>query len=231
MGSLAAGERPPRILLLCPDALGPQACCVEDALRARGYSVWVEQGRRARRWVRNVPSGGPTIRVLCVPTIDPAYAQRLCQGRPDFHIVGMTTPREVVDRIEAIVGRHRSSRVPRPSRMILAQPTLMEQSLHAEQRWGRGVATAVGAVALVVIGGMLGAWVGRAEPSEAARPGAPAVVRVRSTETVTPARLRDEPVLSAVAPVDPEVLRGLDEDEREGSERAQRSGTSIVPSR
>lgn len=220
----SAPERP-RILLLCPEALGPQACCVEDALRARGYPVELALGRHARRWVRTVPPGPTTIRVLCVPTIDPAYAQRLCQGRPDFHIVGWKTPLHVVQEIERIVGRLPSDRRPRPSRIILAQPTLIEQSLHAEHRWSRGVLRATAAVALVAIGGLLGAWAsGGASTGGASAGGTPTgaapdrahVVQAAPDSSAAPSvrsrRARsDEPVLSAVA-VDPSVLGEPDEE-------------------
>lgn len=200
----------PRILLLCPEALGPQVCCVEDALRARGYRVEVAVGRAARRWVRTVPPGSATVRVLCVPPIDPAYAQRLCQGRPDFHIVGWETPRVVVEQIERVVGRVRSGRRPRPSRMILAQPTLLEQSLHVQRRWGRGVLTAAAAATLVACGGLLGAWASGDGADHEVRPSEAQMVRATPDETVAPrattrrARV-DEPVLSAVV-VDSEVF-------------------------
>jgi hypothetical protein len=229
--------------------------CIEDSLRTRGYRVQVEQGRRARRWVRSVPAGPPTIRVLCVADIDPVYAQRLCHGRPDFHIVAVTTPLAVVEEIEELVGRHRSLRSPRPSRMILPQPTLIEQSLHSGRRFGQGLVTAVGAVALVAVGGMFGAWIRVLEVDAAARPVEPTVVRVQADETVAPRerapRSRpDEPVLSAVAPLGKteagrefSSLPGAAGQDRGRARRsrasesglgiidAQPAGTSIVPSR
>lgn len=193
------------MFLLCPEALAASAFCVEDSLEARGFRVTVELGRRARRWVRRAPPGSPSLRILCVSTIDPAFAAQLRQGRPDFHIVALTTPRAMVTEIERIVGRSRSDRRPRPSRMILAQPTLMEQSLHQDRRWGLGMA--MGAVGLLVVGGLLGASLGTAEPAAAEPTVARPVVRAPFEETVAPRRKKDrEPVLSAVAPIDPERL-------------------------
>jgi hypothetical protein len=186
---------------LCPEALGPRARCVEDALRARGFRVHLSLGRRARRWVRQVPPGSPSVRVLCVPKIDPVLAERLRQGRDDFHIVGLDTPSGVVAEIERLTGRARSCRKPRPSRMYLAQPTLVERQLVAQRSWGLA-AVAVALLALGAVGGvMLG---GGSEPAPATEP----TVSVRvPREAVAPARRhRDETVLSAVRPIDSEPL-------------------------
>ncbi len=197
------------MFLLCPEALAASAFCVEDSLKARGFRVTVELGRRARRWVRKAPPGAPSLRILCVSKIDPAFAEQLRQGRSDFHIVALTTPSAMVTEIERIVGRSRSDRRPRPSRMILAQPTLMEQSLHRERSWGLGMA--MGALGLLVIGGLLGASLGTAEPNSAEPAVARPMVHAPFEETVAPHRKKHrEPVLSAVAPIDPERLRDED---------------------
>ena len=194
---------PPRIFLLCPEALGPKARCVEDALRARGYRVWLALGRRARRWVRQAPPGSASIRVLCVAQIDPALAERLAQGRDDFHVIGLDTPARVVEEIERLTGRARSRRPPRPSRMYLAQPTLVEQQLAAQRGWGWTAAAAVVLLALGAAGGaMLGGATGSSSPVTE-----PAVtVRVPEHAAPSPRREREEPVLSAVRPVDREAL-------------------------
>ncbi len=197
------------MFLLCPEALAASAFCVEDSLKARGFRVTVELGRRARRWVRKAPPGAASLRILCVSKIDPAFAEQLRQGRPDFHIVALTTPSAMVTEIERIVGRSRSDRQPRPSRMILAQPTLMEQSLHRERSWGLGMA--MGALGLLVVGGLLGASLGTTAPNSAEPAVARPMVQAPFEETVAPHRKKHrEPVLSAVAPIDPERL--LDED-------------------
>jgi len=189
----------PRIFLLCPEALAASAFCVEDALRARGYRVTVELGRRARRWVRNAPEGSPALRVLCVAQIDPAHAEQLRRGRDDFHIVELTTPTVVVQEIERIVGRPRSTRPLRPTRSILAHPTLMEQSLHTERRFG--LSMALGALALMVVGGGLGATLaGRSPSTEAAPTAKRSSTRVIEEDTVAPRERPPEPVLSSAAP-------------------------------
>lgn len=207
--STPARAEPPRIFLLCPEALGPKARCVEDALRARGYRVWLALGRRARRWVRQAPPGSPSIRVLCVAEIDPELAQRLAQGRDDFHVVGLDTPARVVEEIERVTGRARSRRQPRPSRMYLAQPTLIEQQLSAQRSWGWATAVAVVLLAVGAVGGaMLGS---RSEVSSSARE--PVISARVPTDAAMPssrARAIEEPVLSAVRPVDPEALEGDD---------------------
>ena len=193
------------MFLLCPEALAASAFCVEDSLEARGFRVTVELGRRARRWVRRSPPGSPSLRILCVAKIDPAFAEQLRQGRPDFHVVALTTPLAMVAEIERIVGRSRSDRRPRPSRMILAQPTLMEQSLHRERSWGLGMA--MGALGLLVVGGLLGASLGTGESASAEPAVARPMVRAPFEETVAPrSKKNHEPVLSAVAPIDPERL-------------------------
>jgi hypothetical protein len=201
--SSPARAEPPRIFLLCPEALGPKARCVEDALRARGYRVWLALGRRARRWVRQAPPGSPSIRVLCVASIDPELAQRLAQGRDDFHVVGLDTPARVVEEIEHLCGHARSRRKPRPSRMYLAQPTLVEQQLAAQHRWGWAV---VAGSALLVVGIMGGMRLGsspRSAPSSA--PSMAATPSAGQPRTLEP-RVRQEPVLSAVGPIDSEPL-------------------------
>jgi hypothetical protein len=175
---------------------------VEDALRARGYRVCLALGRRARRWVRQVPPGSPSVRVLCVPKIDPVLAERLRQGRDDFHIVGLDTPAGVVDEIERLTGRTRSRRRPKPSRMYLAQPTLVEQQLVAQRGWGW---TALAAVLLLTIGTVGGAMIGGASSSSPVAE--PAItVRAPTKSAAPPRRELDSAVLSAVAPIDPDML-------------------------
>lgn len=203
-----ARAEPPRIFLLCPESLGPKARCVEDALRARGLRVTLALGRRARRWVRQVPPGSPSLRVLCIADIDPALAQRLAQGRDDFHVVTLDTPARVVAEIERFTGRARSRRKPRPSRMYLAQPTLVEQQLVAQRSWGfAAVATAV-LLAVGVVGGAMLGGVSQPGSSQTRAPAHEPAVTVRvPTEAAVPARRgHEEPVLSAVRSVDPEVL-------------------------
>ena len=188
---------------MCPEALGPKARCVEDALRARGYRVWLALGRRARRWVRQAPPGSPSIRVLCVASIDRQLAERLAQGRDDFHVLGLDTPSHMVEEIERLCGRTRSRRTPRPSRMYLAQPTLIEQQLAAQYRWGWSVVAASALLVVGVMGGMMLGTSPRPEPAPAPSMAAkPTPAKPRAVEP----RVHEEPVLSAVGPIDPERL-------------------------
>lgn len=188
------------MFLLCPEALAPKGRCVEDALRARGYRVWLAVGRRARRWVRQAPPGSPSIRVLCVAEIDPELARRLAQGRDDFHVVSLETPLRVVEEIERLTGRARSQRRPRPSRMYLCQPTLVEQQLAAQRSWGLTAVVGSALLAMGIAGGVMLGGASRSEPAPVTATPTPAKARV-----VEP-RIREEPVLSAVAPIDSERL-------------------------
>lgn len=210
-----APTEPPRIFLLCPEALGPKARCVEDALRARGYRVWLALGRRARRWVRQVPPGSPSIRILCVATIEPELAERLAQGRDDFHVVGLETPAHVVEEIERLTGRARSRRRPRPSRMYLAQPTLVEQQLVVQHSWG----WAAVAVLLLGLGAAGGAILGGATRSTSPADEPAVTVRVPSAGATPSRRATEEPVLSAVRAIEPEAL---EDERRTPSARARR---------
>ncbi len=187
---------------MAPEVLGTQLGCVEDSLRARGFSVRIELGQRARRWVRKAPPGPPTLRILCVPEIEPGLAETLRRGidaeqRGDFHILGLKTPRTVVQEVERLCGPRRSRAVPRPSRMILAQPTLIEQQLHVEQQWVRGARAAAILMAVVGAGGAAIA----ASYDEDIRPVAPIVTKhviEQAMEPHRPTTPRDEgPVLSA----------------------------------
>ena len=191
---------------------------MEDALRARGYRVWLALGRRARRWVRQTPPGSPSIRVLCVPDIDPALAERLAQGRDDFHVLALDTPSRVVEEIERLTGRARSRRRPRPSRMYLAQPTLVEQQLAAQRGWGW---TAVAGVLLLAVGALGGAMLGTSGSDVPASE--PAITVHVPTDRATPARQDlDGPVLSAVKPADPEALADDDDDDAPAADRPSR---------
>lgn len=208
-----ARAEPPRIFLLCPESLGPKARCVEDALRARGLRVTLALGRRARRWVRQVPPGSPSLRVLCVADIDPALAQRLVQGRDDFHVLELDTPSQVVAEIERLTGRARSRRKPRPSRMYLAQPTLVEQQLVAPRSFGWAVAATAVLLAVGAVGGALLGGLPETHSPPAHEPAVTVRVPAEPTEAAVPPRRggHHEPVLSAVKPVDPDVLT-IDDD-------------------
>lgn len=193
-------------------------------MRARGYRVSLSLGRRARRWVRQVPPGSPSIRVLCVADIEPELARRLAQGRDDFHALVLDTPSRVVAEIERLTGRARSHRNPRPSlaarsssdafgvrrpsRMYLAQPTLVEQQLAAQRSWGRAV---VAGAALLVVGALGGMMLGASpRPADSPSPTTAATSRPARTRAPEPRapkpRVREEPVLSAVGPIESERL-------------------------
>lgn len=190
---------------MAPEALGPQLGPVEDSLRARGYSVRIELGSRARRWVRRAPPGPPTLRVLCVPKIEPGLAEKLRRGidpehHGDFQILGFETPRAVVHEVERLCGRRRSSTKPRPTRNVLAQPTLIEQQLHVERRVWRGARAAAILLAAVGAGG---AALGASYDDEI-RPVAPVIAKHVIEQAIDVPQIRREgTVLSATAPSKP----------------------------
>ena len=168
LSSRTADDRPRRVLLLCSEALRPHACCVEDALRTRGWSTRLEIGKRARRWVRRAPPGPDVLRVLLVPEqLDRAVTDKLRAGsdpssRGGLQIVSFETPRGVVAEIERLGGFpavvHRRPAAPR---RVLAHPTLCEQALHTDRRWRVGVAAAVAAFSV--------GWAGTSVVQQASR--------------------------------------------------------------
>lgn len=185
---------------MCPESLGAKLRCVEDSLRARGYQVRVEVGRRARRFVRKAPPGPPTVRILCVASIEPQLAEKLRRGiDPEgdgyFHVLGVTTPFDLVKEIEQRLGRPRSRRIPRPSRMILAQPTLIEQQLRVDETRWRSIAAA--AVVVLVAGGVFAAFGSSGSVASAVTPSVDRTVMEQRVE----GRLQPEdgPVYSAAA--------------------------------
>ena len=161
-------ERPRRVLLLCSEALRPHACCVEDALRARGWATRLEIGKRARRWVRRAPPGPDVLRILLVPEqLDAAVTRKLRAGsdptnRGALQIVSFETPRGVVAEIERLGGYPATvHRRPMAPRRVLAHPTLCEQALHTDRRWRVGVAAAVAAFSV--------GWAGTSVAQQATR--------------------------------------------------------------
>ncbi len=203
-----------RVFLLCPEVLRPMACCAEDALTVRGWDVSLEIGSAARRWVRHAPPGPPAVRVLCVPAIEPALAERLRRGldpmrAADFHILSFDTPHGIVQEIERLAG-HRQPRRRRPleSRPYLVQPTMLEEQAHVDRGWRVG---ALAMVAAAILGSFTGAALHTVEAGDTA---APAVAQRVDLDTMGVARapvdapisapvtsrLIDDGALSAVAP-------------------------------
>mgnify|MGYP001168301851 CR=1 FL=1 len=218
------GARPRRVLLLCSEALRPHACCVEDALRTRGWATRLEIGKRARRWVRRAPPGPDVLRILLVPEqLDPAVTAKLRAGsdptnRGALQIVSFETPRGVVAEIERLGGYPATvHRRPSAPRRVLAHPTLCEQALHTDRRWRVGVAAAVAAFSV--------GWAGTSVAQHATRPtisrAAPTITLPASSVTSMPddgssrSQLVDDSVQAAItvpARMDDESGFELDDD-------------------
>src|SRR5690606_6171302 len=117
-----------RVTLLCPEPLRASACCVEDALIARGWRVRLEFGAGARRW------GDRELKVRgTAEPLDPDVEAQLRlgvdpDGRGDFQIVVFDTPRAVIEAVERLGGAttRRRRLAPRRGRTYLQHATLVE---------------------------------------------------------------------------------------------------------
>lgn len=194
---------PRRVTLLCPEPLRASACCVEDALIARGWRVRLEFGAQARRvLLRPGRPDARELKVLC--TAEPLEADVAAQlrlgvdpeGRGDFQIVLFDTPRAVIEAVERMGGAASSRRrrlAPRRGRTYLQQPTLVEQQVHQDRNRRWGIATAV-AVAIAAVAGI------EAGPRSPGPVDAPIVQRANDpgSEERPRSPTLDEPVLAAV---------------------------------
>jgi hypothetical protein len=184
---------------LCAEQLRPAACCVEDALVARGWEVALETGTAARpaltRLLRVRNAG---LLVICVPhPVDAETAARLRgradpHGRGDLHVVSIETPRHVIEAVERLgVGpTKRTPRRPRPQRTILAHPTLVEQQVGPS----RSGSLAIAAAAALLLGALALDMRTNEGPRERGE-------LVRSAAIQTSSSLVDTAVLSAVSPI------------------------------
>jgi hypothetical protein len=201
------GER--RVRLFCADELRPAACCIVDALHARGYEVSLLTGPEARIGLQQ-PASAEILRVIWAPEgTDKQSRSRLRDALDpdsagDVMVLASSTPRGVIDAIDAFGTPPRRSRIKGPlgRRTFLANPTLMELDRGAKG-WLPGVAAA-SVVAVFVIGGL--SFLGGRPPRE--RASAPTVTASESMSSPK----RDEAVLaSGRAAVDLD----LEEDEEE----------------
>lgn len=207
-----------RVTLLCPEPLRASACCVEDALIARGWRVRLEFGAGARRvLLRPARSGDRELKVLCTAEpLDPDVEAQLRlgvdpDGRGDFQIVVFDTPRAVIEAVERLGGAttRRRRLAPRRGRTYLQHATLVEEQVHIDRNRRWGVATAV-AVAIAVVASI------EARPRTEDPVTAPIVQRADEPgEDRTAARspTMDEPVLAAVRTALPPEDDELDDEE------------------
>lgn len=246
-----------RVILLCCEDLRPIACSLEDALRSRGWDVRVEFGAAARPWVQKTPPQGPSLRVLCVPgTVDRRLAHMMRAALApdpdaDLHILGVDDSPGLVQEIERMAGV-----IPPPRRSLHARPrlehaTMVETASRRERGWLVGTTAALSVVA-IALSGVAMAKFGQHATRMAALPTTsitvpitdsesrpatePKVARVEAFSTVAPDEtmpmMRDEPVLSAIAPPsfeDWEPLEPLPEEEDEGDLVIEDDEPVIVP--
>jgi hypothetical protein len=201
------GVRHRRVTLLCAEAFRPAACCVEDALVARGWEVALETGTQARPALRRLlREKNPGLLVVCIPDrVDESLAAKMRarldpEGRGDLHIVSIETPRSVIEAVERLAGQPRAPRASRPRRprSVLAHPTLVEQQIGPNRlSW-----MAIGAAAVLVL-----AAIGLETRARDERSMTSQVERSPAISPGTSSLLVDETVLSAVAPI------GLSDDE------------------
>lgn len=188
-----------RVTLLCPEPLRASACCVEDALIARGWRVRLEFGAQARRVLLRTRRDGPReLRVLCVS--EPLDAEVEAQlrlgvdpdGRGDFQIVQFHTPRAVIEAVERLGGAQPRRRrlAPRRGRTYLQHATLVEQQVHDDRTRRFGIATALAVAIAAVV-----AIDPRPDQAEAVVPVARHIDDARDAGTETPRF--DDPVLAS----------------------------------
>jgi hypothetical protein len=197
--TVVESSRRRRVTLLCAEQLRPAACCVEDALVARGWEVALETGAAARpaltRLLRVRNAG---LLVICVPhPVDAETAARLRgradpHGRGDVHVVSIETPRHVIEAVERLGGgpTRRTPRRPRPQRTILAHPTLVEQQVGPS----RSGSLAITAAAALLLGALALDMRTNEEPRDRGE-----LVRSAAIQPSSP--LVDTAVLSAVSPI------------------------------
>jgi hypothetical protein len=192
-----------RVTIFCAEAHRPAACCVEDALVARGWTVALETGSTVRpelsRLLRT-PNAG--LLVLCVPQrLDAGTAARIRarvdpEGRADLLVASIETPRSVIEAVERAAGSgRRIVRRARRPHSVLAHPTLVEQQVGPSRAgW-----FAIGAAAVLVLGAL------GLDTRRPAQPDARAsLVQPNAPDSRSP--LLDDTVFSAAsaAPLDPE---------------------------
>ncbi|MCH9680578.1 MAG: hypothetical protein K0V04_04020 [Deltaproteobacteria bacterium] len=199
-----------RLILLCSEDLRLIACCVEDALRERGWEVDVEFGSEARPWVQKAPVGRPSLRVLCIPgTVDRTLAAKLRtafspEPDADLHILGVDDHRSMVQEIERLAGVRTPRRRPLSALPRLSHPTLVERQAQADRGWRAAATTAVAAFALTMVGGAVlehATIDASLAPLPAASLAAAPISSTITQPTSATAASIDEPVMAAMAPI------------------------------
>lgn len=183
-----------RVRLFCADELRPAACCIVDALHTRGYEVSLLTGPEARIGLQH-PASAEILRVIWAPEgTDRGMRSRLRDALDpdsagDVMVLASTTPRGVIDAIDAFGTPPRRSRIKGglARKTFLAQPTLMELDRGAKG-WLPGAAAA-GVLGVFLVGGLSLGGGGSVKARANAAP-------VTATESMSSPK-RDEPVLAS----------------------------------
>jgi len=214
---------PRRVALACAEDARPAACCIVDALVARGYDVVLHTGIDARSALRPAPDDPGRLRVLWIPdhhrpTKDQLRRALDPNGAGDVLVLCSPTPRGVIESIEAFAsGRERARTRSGPRRTYLEHPTRVESSLEL-RRIGPAVVGAVAATAALLVAVKLGS------PERTIASAQPATETSARAAKPSPRRGLDPSVLgSAMTP--------LDDADAMTDEAPRRARTRRAPSR
>lgn len=153
---------PGRVMLFCSEALRPAVCCVVDALEVRGYVVSLRTGRNAGAVLqRSRRRCDADLRVVFAPeALDHDVHRKLLHRldpdkRGDVLLMPFDRPLDAIESIVRAFQRLDPLRPRRrPTRTVLAHPTMVERQLEVG-RWWRpvmaGAATMAAMVAMTAV--------------------------------------------------------------------------------
>lgn len=202
---------PRRVAIACAEDSRPAACCVVDALVARGYDAELRTGADAKSALRRDGDDPGRLRVLWLPdhgakaTKDALRRALDPDGMGDVLVLASPTPRGVIEAIEAFAaGKERPRSRSGPRRTYLDHPTRCESTVDVKGFMGATLAAAA-ATAAVLLAIRFG--------SDMMQPPEPRAATAQLDGQATPSRparraVKDEPVLgNAIAPLDePAIL-------------------------
>jgi hypothetical protein len=150
---------PRRVAIACAEDSRPAACCIVDALIARGYDAELQTGSDARSALRRDNDDPGRLRVLWLPdhgdrpTKDKLRRALDPDGAGDVLVLASPTPRGVIEAIEAFAsGKERPRARSGPRRTYLNHPTRCETKIDVRGFTGAtlGAAAATAVVLLAV---------------------------------------------------------------------------------
>jgi hypothetical protein len=201
---------PRRVAIACAEDSRPAACCIVDALVARGYDAELQTGADARSALRRDDDPG-RLRVLWLPdhgsrsTKDKLRRALDPQGAGDVLVLASPTPRGVIEAIEAFAaGKDRPRARSGPRRTYLEHPTRCEQTVDV-RKFASATLAAAGATAAVLLAIRFGGEMLTPRPQEPSAQYAP-VSAPRERPHI------DRTVLGTVAPARLESPIAADDD-------------------